>query len=81
MDPLDRFRREPPLFLYKGFQVIIITDARGQYMVTINGQVLRAQDPHALRFKDYGYARDCAVKTIDRKVAERAGAAARKLLS
>lgn len=68
-DERTRFLREPPVFMYKGFRVLVLEDRNGHYYVTINDSVLRASDPKPLRFKAYPFAADCAKRTIDRKLA------------
>jgi len=66
-DDAIRFRREPPLFSYRDYSVLIVRNHLNHYVAYINGQRVRAPDVIPLEFVDYDSARKCAERCIDRQ--------------
>jgi hypothetical protein len=68
-DDAIRLRREPPLYAYRGHNVVIMRNVHRCYEAYINGHRLRAPDVLPLEFISYDAARKCAEQTIDRVLA------------
>lgn len=70
-DALMRLRREPPLFGYKGFNVVIFQNPKRCYEAYVDGHRVRAPDAIPLEFISYDTARACTERVIDSVLARR----------
>lgn len=68
-DALRKLRREPPVYLYRGVQVLIVQNMKRHYEVHLNGERLRAaSDVLPLEFLTYDFARLAAEKAVNGKL-------------